>query len=620
MRKKSAVIGVFCLAFLILLAGCYQPGGPVPEGAHAPVPRDYTQEQVDAVVVMEEQVIPAPLPDAWGAPEACDEIHFLRFRPRDGSTLDPKDSHKANAAATDAMLVMLPGLFAGANDFEYMARQMVYMAKTRDGKNIEIWSIEHRNNRLEDITGLNYLEEALRTGSMTLEEAADVGIGYYYHGKPINGKTFAGFQPDTQFLSEFGLKLDTEDVFKVIQTLVPDQSVRKEKVFVGGHSLGGIKTSLFAGWDLDGNPATTDDAGYNNCAGLFGLDTTVNPLSDIIKMFMGFLPDSIYQQVLNMTEPVYSGLVDGLRNGSLPPILNPPPILDSEIMALLEALSIAAYYEPDAECTLIQKVPYSPNVELILRLVNSCDLQTFMEGKPETRNFLYTNEALLGAVFDDSFSPIGVVQYSMGFLQGGPVVEKSFPVPGVLKDIPIVGDLINVALGYGHLYIANDAGPMDNLGTGPLYSWVNFDEVGDASDPNYQDTNGQVTYTTMENEVSDIRDVARCLHGGPLNMVEWYFSNRLLIDIAGALMPYAPKYGLNFLHGDDFGGMPQVLFLAEQGVLGSALTRAILPPGEHKFIKGYNHVDVLTASANTSSRRPNEVFEPLLDFVWANIK
>jgi hypothetical protein len=87
MRKTFTIIGALCLALLILMAGCYQPGGPIPEDTKPPAPRDYTQEDVDRVVTMEEQVISAPLPAEWGAPASCDEIHFLRFRPRDNSTL-----------------------------------------------------------------------------------------------------------------------------------------------------------------------------------------------------------------------------------------------------------------------------------------------------------------------------------------------------------------------------------------------------------------------------------------------------------------------------------------------------------------------------------------------------
>jgi len=43
-------------------------------------------------------------------------------------------------------------------------------------------------------------------------------------------------------------------------------------------------------------------------------------------------------------------------------------------------------------------------------------------------------------------------------------------------------------------------------------------------------------------------------------------------------------------------------------------------PGSYKYIEGYNHLDVLMASANTSKRRPNEVIMPLIDFVKDNVK
>src|SRR4030066_52894 len=136
MTKHIRLFSFLLLGFLILLAGCYQQGGPIPEGAkNAPVPRDYTQADVDQAVVAEEQVISSPLPSEWGAPAECNEIHLLRIRPSDGSTLDPTNKAQANAATTDAMLVMLPGILEGVNGFEYLARQLVYTAKVKDGKN-----------------------------------------------------------------------------------------------------------------------------------------------------------------------------------------------------------------------------------------------------------------------------------------------------------------------------------------------------------------------------------------------------------------------------------------------------------------------------------------------------
>jgi pimeloyl-ACP methyl ester carboxylesterase len=565
---------------------------------------------------MEDRVIHSPdIPEESGAPDACDDIHFLRFRPRDGSTLDPINPQGVNPASTDAMLVMLPGILEGANGFEYMARQLVYLAKIEDHRNIECWAVERRNNRLEDLNAANYLEDQVASGAMNIEQAAQVAIDYYYGGKPLNGKTFGGWyrDKDVPFLSEFGLELDTKDVFTVMNTMVPDQATRKQKVFVGGHSLGGIMTSMFAAWDLDGNPATLDDAGFNNCAGIFGLDTIVTPINEIVDLYAGILPKGIYDMVSNMTEGTYAQFVAGMRSGQIPVIL-PFPLITVESMGLLEALSIAAYYEPDTECTLIHKIPYSHDVEALLGFLHSYDLSTFMTNKPEVRDFRYTNEAVLGAVFDDSFTPVSMIQASMGFLKGGPVVKKSFPAYDVLYAIPGVSQIVSNIMGKGPYYIPNDAGPINNLGKGPLYSWVNFDEVGDADDPNFQDTAGQTTYTTTTNEVADISDVARALHRGPTNLTEWYFSMRLIVDLVGGSMSFGPKYGLNVLHANRVKELPKIEFVAEQGVLNDTIM-GVLVPYKYKFIKGYNHLDVLMASANTSSRRPNEVIRPLINFV-----
>ena len=621
MRKISIVICVLILSFLILAAGCYQPGGPVPEEPHSPAERSYTQAQVDAMVVMEEQVISSPeLPDAYGAPDVCDTIHFLRFRLADGSTVDPEDPDGVDVENTDAMLVMLPGLIEGANGFEYLGRQLVYLAKTQDDANMEVWAVERRNNRIEDLSAANYIEDQLDAGAITIDEAAQMAIDYYYLGQEFNGRTFDGWltNEDVPYLAEFGLELDTLDVYTVIEAMVPDPEVRRNKLFVGGHSLGGIMTSMFAGWDLDGNPETLDDAGFNNCAGLFGFDTIVTPISDVLDIYLRILPEPLYNMVTDMTEGVYAEIVKNLREDPASDRILPLPMIGAEAMALLEALALLADWAPDAECTMIHEVPYSESVEILLRFFHSRDLTTFMDGVPQITDFRYTNEAMLGVIFDDSFVPIGMIQNSMGFLGGGAVLEKQFPLPDLIKGIPLISDVMAMILGHGDMFIANDAGPSAfELGKGPLYHWVNFDEVGDEGDPLYQDTAGEVTYTTKANEVADIQDVARAIYKGPANLTEWYFSTRLLIDLMAALFPYGTEYGLNFLHGDRVGEMPKIEFLAEQGVLKCELFDLLLPY-EYEFIEGYNHLDVLTASANTPGHRENEVIRPLIDFVLEN--
>src|SRR6185436_1318509 len=68
--------------------------------------------------------------------------------------------------------------------------------------------------------------------------------------------------------------------YVVIRRGIPDRDVRREKVFCGGHSLGGPLTAAFADWDFDGDPQTKADAGYKQCAGFFGLDTSLDFDSD----------------------------------------------------------------------------------------------------------------------------------------------------------------------------------------------------------------------------------------------------------------------------------------------------------------------------------------------------
>lgn len=92
---------------------------------------------------------------------------------------------------------------------EYVSRQLVYVALTRYGKNIEVWVLDRRPNNLEDLTGLNKAEA---TGDV------QVAIDYYFGGAEIDGKKFQGFLDDESapYLSEFGLQMVMEDMYKVI--------------------------------------------------------------------------------------------------------------------------------------------------------------------------------------------------------------------------------------------------------------------------------------------------------------------------------------------------------------------------------------------------------------------
>jgi hypothetical protein len=153
MRKGTPLLLlIIAIVCIVLAAGCYMPGGPVPEGKKTPAERAWTTEDVDAAVSMQMERIYSPVPRDNGVPpEECDYIHFLRFRPEAASG-DPADA--------DAILVLMPGFLGGANSLEYVGRQLVYMALTQDGKYMEVWVMDRRPNNLEDLTGLNAAEEA----------------------------------------------------------------------------------------------------------------------------------------------------------------------------------------------------------------------------------------------------------------------------------------------------------------------------------------------------------------------------------------------------------------------------------------------------------------------------
>ncbi len=600
MRTSQCLGAAILLALVLFFTGCYQPGGPVPENPHPPSPRAWTPEEVDQVVVMEEEVIYSPVSRDNGTPRPeCDYIHYLRFRLRtpDGVPVEP-----------DVILVLTPGFLCGANVFEYLGRQVVYMAETTGRGKLEVWALERRPNTLEDLTGLNAAEA---TGDI------NTAVNYYYRGAMINGRKFGGFLKDQQvpFLSEFGLKQVMEDIYKVITTNVPDPETRRRKVFVGGHSLAGFITAIFAGWDFDGDPATTDDAGYRNCAGFVGLDTVISSTSELLEPILSMLPEWLYNALSCIMENSYRSLLQGIREGTAPRIL-PLPAITQEGLMLLELMGMPVNWDPDGESSFFKTVPYSQDVDFLIKLLHSRNLDHFLVHVPSIKDFRYTNEALLGALLDDNFMPITIIQNSIGFLSGGAVVKKDFPLPSDLANIPGLSELLGSLISFKDLFIANDAGPSYyQLGKGPLYKWANFDEVGDAGDPDYKDGTGAVTYTNIVEEVTDIQDLARTLYYGPSNFFEWYFTMRLVVDMLAVSFPFAPRYGLNFLHMDHVKDLPKIEFIAEKGAF---TTLPGLEPGSYVLCKGYNHVDVLTAAADRPARRPSEVLPPLIDFLFSH--
>lgn len=592
------------VSLMVPVAGCYDPTGPIPEAKKPPVAPLWSDADVDAVVQVTYEAVPARFvvthPDL---PAGCNDVRFLRFKARDAVD---------DAAQADAAMLLLPGVLEGANGFEYLGRQLVYMAKTQRNKNIEIWAMDRRSNCLEDLRGFQHAELA-----QTVEEAEDLVLGYYYEGLALDGETFAGFRRsrDMPYLLDFGMQQTTEDMYAVIQAMVPDPAISRKKVFVGGHSMGGIHTSMFLSWDLDGDASTLDDAGANLVAGAIGFDTTIGPLVAVDRLLTTYasVATPLLENQAIDNDGAYGTLLSLLRKGVLPKNVHIPGLFSAEAIALPEAVGLFAALAPDQESRVLQRLPQSPEVKALFRFFHTRDGYNFVYG-PHIESFRYTNAANVGLMFDDDFSILAFLQTSLGHLHGGAVVKKS-PLVSFARKLPLIGTLIANISGPDQQFIAADAGPRrSRLGEGPLYSWTPADQIGDADDPDYTDITGTFKYTDMQDEMVRMEDFTRALYVGETNLTEWYMPMRAIIDILAGGKSFAPKYGINTLHLDAPLRVPTIMFMAGNGI------RFPVPevpgrPYREIVIPGASHLDPLFATVNTPQVHTNLVADTLLDFV-----
>lgn len=116
-----------------------------------------------------------------------------------------------------------PGVLEGAGAFESVAKNTIVKA-AKQGKRIEFWAPDRRSNCLEDHTGLT---------AATDKKSFDAAANYYFKGKPVNGKRFAGFTNNLDNIGKYGWSRTSasnrrpEDQYAIMKADVPDQQTRK---------------------------------------------------------------------------------------------------------------------------------------------------------------------------------------------------------------------------------------------------------------------------------------------------------------------------------------------------------------------------------------------------------
>lgn len=566
MNRKSRGKWRGAVLAVLLTAGTLTAAAP---GARADGARTETPvKSTSPVTGVTESVVrvKVPLPDAAGPrPAACDWLSYLRYRSADGP---------AASADADRILVAQPGILEGAGAFDSVARNTVTRA-AEQGTHIEFWALDRRSNCLEDRTGIASGDQ-------------HTAVDYYYRGKQVGGRTFGGFAGNAQlgWMAKLGIEQTVRDQYDLLTAELPSQAQRKRKVLCGGHSLGGVITGYFAAADFDGNRATTADAGYNQCAGYFALDTTVSTsLADL----SGSIPDDTNLPDIGLG---YGVVQAGLDSGVLPRTLTAPVLLNPETMTLLGIAGLGALNDLEGEADLPRYLPSGLNIEATNRFLFAKDTAAFLTGTPSVKDFRLTNGAVLGALLDDNSVPLAFLQTSVGFFDGGPIADKSFPVAngGDRQGGP-----------YGTAYKAIPDRPQ-----GPLYTWRNYDRVGDADDPGHRSADG-TPFTDAGEEVTDVRQLARSLAEQPLDFTEQYFPTKLVTDIQLSTSPQVKKL---VVHPEGLKANPVLTVLAGEGLLAGRVPAELHPV----VADGYQHLDVLTAAPVQNNGRPEPVSTSLAGF------
>jgi len=164
---------------------------------------------------------------------------------------------KVGPSSAKNVLVLEPGTSAGSAYFVPLAKWIVSKAS-----GWQVWSVERRENLVEDQSELNLFKEHKATAT----ELYDYYLGYLkdpsikHHSQLVANST-------VEFAKQWGMNVAVEDLHGVIE------AAKKlgGKVVLGGHSLGGSVVTAYATWDFNGR------AGANDLAGLVYIDGGSSP-------------------------------------------------------------------------------------------------------------------------------------------------------------------------------------------------------------------------------------------------------------------------------------------------------------------------------------------------------
>ena len=154
---------------------------------------------------------------------------------------------KVGSRSAKNVLVLVPGTSGGGAYFVPLAQWLVSKLP-----GWQVWSVERRENLLEDQSALNLAKEG---------KASNSHVFNYYLGWLANSSIKNHIHPPSDssvgFARGWGLNVAIQDLHRVIG------AARKlgGRVVLGGHSLGGSVVTAYATWNFSGRPGADDLAG-----------------------------------------------------------------------------------------------------------------------------------------------------------------------------------------------------------------------------------------------------------------------------------------------------------------------------------------------------------------------
>ena len=439
--------------------------------------------------------------------------------------------YRPDAPPPSAVLVLNTGINSGANTLDLLARALV----GTPGPGLEVWVVTRRSALLQDHRGI---------AAALAYRNPDFALGYYYGNLKIDGQTFRHLTTaEVPYAAYWGVDVHLRD----IRAIVHEVRLRypTARIILGGHSLGGILATFYAGYDFGRVPGTSfpsgpgEDIGARDLSGLLLLDGLPFNLR---------LRTAPNRYLLGFWLPTYGRIpgVDDLTAADPRrqawPFLQTARIARTQQSILFDVLCAYAYLRPEAASYF----PFYPR-----------------------RGLAITNEALVAAVLSDQMQPDLLIRAGVPTPLG--VFQRVLDPTGV-----------------------NPRGLLD-LQSGQPASGEHLIRLP-PEDPHHP---ARVNLRTL---------LGAILRPGA-DFTQWYLPWRLLLDIGLSAdlepsTPFARQY-VNLTHMRDT-TLPILIIGAENGIVRSAhmaqfYRSHISTPPDHvsvTILDGYSHLDVEVATPN----------------------